>query len=103
MGQFRTVYASIGNPADVLGQDAWTVFHRKFVVLIRHHAMAVHAEWVSPFGAPVQSACVRFEIADDDVKLLQHDLTALAGEYGQDHIVWDHANKTKHLAGGGGA
>jgi hypothetical protein len=96
MGQFRTVYASIDNTADALGQDAWTVYHRKFVALVRHHAMDIHAELVSPFGARIQRAAVRFEIADGDVKLLQHDLVTLAGEYGRDGIDWDHA-KPKRL------
>lgn len=96
MGQFRTVYASIGNPDDRLPQDRWTVLHRKFTALIRRDAITVHGEWISPFGAPVQSACIGFDIGDHDVAELKHDLTSLAGEYQQNHIVWADA-KSKLL------
>lgn len=96
MGEFRTVYASIGNDDDRLPQDRWTTLHRKFVALIRAQAMTVHGEWISPFGAAVQSACVGFDIGHDDVGELKHDLTSLAGEYDHPHVVWADA-KPKHL------
>ncbi len=100
MGHVRTVHASIGNPDDHLPQDRWADYHRKFVVLIRRAAMIVHAEWVSPSNARVQSACVAFEIGEGDVAELKHDLRSLAGEYGHGTdgwtITWADA-KTKHL------
>ena len=88
MGEFRTVDVSIVNLDDHLTQDRWAGYHRKLVALVRRAAMLVHHEWVSPASARVQSACVRFEISEDDVGELKHDLTSLAGEYGDGAADW---------------
>ena len=100
MGQFRTVYASIGNVGDHLAQDRWADYHRKFVVLSRRIAMPDRTELINPFGAQMQTACVRFEIGEDDVLELKHDLRSLAAEYGRGvegwGVRWDDA-KPKFL------
>lgn len=96
MSDTHTIYAAIHNHNDGLPQARWTVYHRKFVSLIRHHALEVYAEWVTPFGAPHQSACVNFEAGPDAAGVLRHDLASLAGEYQQDSITWAHA-KTRLL------
>ena len=88
MGEFRTVDAFIVNADDHLSQDRWAVYHRKLVALVSRAAMGIHFEWVSSSNARVQSACVRFEISDDDVGELKHDLTSLAGEYGDGADSW---------------
>lgn len=92
MAGTRTVYASIGNPDDKLGQARWASFHDKFTAAVRGLALQVYGDWTSASTDPWQNACVAFEIGYETSERLQRDLAELAAEYGQDSIAWAEAD-----------
>lgn len=91
MADTRTVYASIGNSDDKLGQARWSEFHSKFTAAVRSHALQIYGDWTSPSADPWQNACIAFEIGQETSERLRRDLAALAAEYGQDSIAWAEA------------
>lgn len=87
-----TVYVSIGNSDDKLGQGQWHRFHRRFLDMIRNYADVVHGNWVSPSTEPWQNACVCFEIGADLAEQLKRELRQLASDADQDSIAWAESN-----------
>lgn len=98
-----TVYATIGNSDDKLGQARWAEFAREFVETIRIQADEIHGVWWSGPDQPWQNCCVGFSIKDETVmnpegpaadrgksrlRLLQESLTKLRELYGQEAVAW---------------
>nr|WP_221374389.1 hypothetical protein [Actinoplanes polyasparticus] len=100
-----TVYVTIGNSDDKLGQADWATFRSATDDLIRRAAHEVHGAWVSPSADPWQNACWCFEITDDPdadyckTRWLRGRLENLAGAYGQDSIAWARASNVEFLSG----
>lgn len=99
----RTVYATIGNSDDKLGQAQWAQFAAEFVETIRIQADEIHGVWWSAPDTPWQNCCVGFSIEDETVpnidgpaedrgksrmRLLQESLTKLREFYGQEAVAW---------------
>lgn len=99
-----TVYATIGNSDDKLGQARWSNFAAEFVETIRIQADEIHGVWWSEPSSPWQNCCVGFAIKDEVVPgdpdtlpadrgksrlaLLQESLTKLREFYGQEAVAW---------------
>lgn len=83
-----TIYASIGNSDDKLGQAEWSRYAKEFVRTIGRHAVRVHGEWYSESASPYQRACMAFGIGADGEVALRRTLTALRAEFRQDSIAW---------------
>lgn len=97
-----TVYVSIGNSDDKLGQADWATFHSAVNGVIRRAAHRVHGAWVSPSTDPWQNACWCIEIDEAPgvfgTQWLRNQLANLAGAYGQDSIAWAETPKTEFLS-----
>lgn len=83
-----TVYATIGNSDDKLGQARWSVFAREFIETINIHASQIHGVWWSAPNEPWQNCCVGFAIAESDLNALQAALITLRKAFDQEAIAW---------------
>lgn len=105
-----TVYATIGNSDDKLGQALWHRFTSEFIETIRIQSDEIHGVWWSAPDTPWQNCCVGFSIRDrmtpDDesgeaavsereedraevrLKILRESLTKLREFYGQEAVAW---------------
>lgn len=99
-----TVYATIGNSDDKLGQAQWSRFAAEFIETIRIQADEIHGVWWSAPDTPWQNCCVGFSIKDETlppenaptahelghnrIELLQESLTKLREFYGQEAVAW---------------
>lgn len=83
-----TVYVSIGNSDDKLGQAEWSRFWVETDSLIQVKAERVHGQWLSSPTAPFQNACWCFAVALTNVRALRLGLTRLAIRYRQNSIAW---------------
>jgi hypothetical protein len=83
-----TIYATIGNSDDRLGQARWSEFAAKFISVITDQADQVHGVWWSEPGAPWQNCCVGFAIAESGAGALRLSLSILRESYGQDAVAW---------------
>lgn len=99
-----TVYITIGNSDDKLGQAEWASFYAAVDGVIRRVAHRVHGAWVSPSTDPWQNACWCAEVprgpfggVDDAPKWLRGQLANLASAYGQDSIAWAEAPAVEFL------
>lgn len=92
-----TVYCSVGNSDDKLGQAVWSEFHARFAAQIRFYATAIHGAWLSPGDAAWQNACMCFEVDDTDAAKLKHGLADLALEFDQDSIAWAETPETEFI------
>lgn len=98
-----TVYATIGNSDDKLGQAQWSRFAAEFIEVIRIQADQIHGVWWAGPDTPYQNCCVGFSIkdevrpdektADEDrgktrLTILKESLTKLREFYGQEAVAW---------------
>lgn len=99
-----TVYATIGNSDDKLGQAQWSRFAAEFIETIRIQADQIHGVWWAGPDTPYQNCCVGFSIKDEVIpaadgvpaedrgksrlRLLQESLTKLRELYGQEAVAW---------------
>ena len=83
-----TVYATIGNSDDKLGQAQWATFANEFVTTIRVHSREVHGVWWSEPGSAWQNCCVGFAIAEESIAALQAALAKMREFFGQDAVTW---------------
>lgn len=84
----RTVYATIGNSDDKLGQAQWFRFTGEFVETIKIHAKEIHGVWWSAPDTPWQNCCVGFAIEEDGIDAARAALTKLREFYGQEAVAW---------------
>lgn len=84
----RTIYVSIGNSDDKLGQAQWAEFARLVFGAVRRVARQVFGEWYSAPNAAYQNACIAFSLHASEVLGLQADLTMLRSQHEQDALAW---------------
>lgn len=83
-----SIYISIGNSDDKLGQALWSAFHHRTNLLVREFSTTVHGHWLSEPSAPWQNACWCVEVREDHQPELRDALRLIAGLYGQESIAW---------------
>ena len=83
-----TVYVSVGNSDDKLGQAQWSTFCQVVDNRVRRYAEAVHGYWHSLSNAPWQNACWCFEVRQSEAKKLKGRLQDACTDFGQDSIAW---------------
>lgn len=92
-----TVYASIGNSDDKLGQVDWAAFLRSFRTTVRMFATRVHGDWTSEPSQPWQNACMAFEVPEDDLPHLKQRLAQVRSIYQQDSVAFAVVSKTEFV------
>jgi hypothetical protein len=97
MNRLVTVYVSIGNSDDKLRQALWSEFRTQTRGLVRHRALEVFGDWVSPSADPWQNACIAFTIDADEIPILKGELRNLAAGFGQDSIAWAEVPVTEFI------
>ena len=93
----KTVYISIGNSDDKLGQAQWVNYIVDMNTAIFHWQTKRHGYWHSPFSSQWQNACWCVEISERDEPALVLKLREIAGRFGQDSIAWAEVKDTKFL------
>lgn len=101
-----TVYISIGNSDDKLGQERWA----RFVADVDAHTTSleddreavIHGRWLSAPDSPYQNACWCLQIHEDPhtgsrAGWLREVLASLAYTYEQDSIAWSEVKSTELL------
>jgi hypothetical protein len=83
-----TVYVSIGNSDDKLGQAEWAAFAATVRGAVHDWAAEIHGEWVSLPWSSYQNACWCIEVAGHSVDPLKRTLSAHAKKYRQNSIAW---------------
>lgn len=83
-----TVYISIGNSDDKLGQARWAAFYREVSLTIRDFAGHTYGQWVSEPASAWQNACWCIEITEENALTLRAYLCDIAKSYQQDGIAW---------------
>jgi hypothetical protein len=83
-----TIYATVGNSDDRLGQARWSSFTDVFVTTIRTCASEIYGVWWSLPDSPWQNCCVGFAIDDTAMTPLMEKLADLREHYEQDAIAW---------------
>lgn len=92
-----TVYASIGNSDDKLGQREWADFVREMTTLVGRYASEVYGWWFSTPDKPWQNAVCAFLLDTYQVERLRVELTALRVAYRQDSVAWAVAARTEFI------
>lgn len=104
-----TVYVSIGNSDNRLGQAEWSQFYRDVTRALYGVGVVVHGQWVSEPTSAWQNACwcIEFDPAQSIVMksgatttVLRHmrtELARIAARYRQDAIAWAEAAATIHI------
>lgn len=98
-------YISIGNSDDKLTQMNWGKYYRKVDLIIqwvRNIGGTIHGRWASQPTDYWQNACWCIEFPDTatmtaDIQALMHQLTKVAGDFGQDSIAWAVVDETYFL------
>lgn len=83
-----TVYVSIGNSDDKLGQQVWSNFAHQVHAEIAARATQIHGVWYSATDSPYQNMCIAFEIQPFKVNDLRTRLALAAKAFVQDSILW---------------
>lgn len=92
-----TVYVSIGNSDDKLGQGEWCEFISELNYAVSIHAREVYGQWFSVPDAPFQNMVTAFRLHVDEIGPLRAKLAALRGRYQQDSIAWAQAERTEFI------
>jgi hypothetical protein len=96
-----TVYLTIGNSDDKLGQAAWSAFCDDVTYLVNGNSHAgrgrVHAACFSSPAVPWQNAMWSVELDDDHAHALQAGLARLARRYRQEAIAWAQVDQVEMI------
>lgn len=92
-----TVYVSIGNSDNKLGQAEWSEYVADFRLAMERYADQILGEWYSLPDSAYQNACMAVEVLPDDVDALMERLTDVRETYGQASVAWAVAPKTEFI------
>jgi hypothetical protein len=92
-----TVYVSIGNSDDKLGQWGWSKFVRDFERAMRKAAKQIYGIWYSSPLSEYQNACIAAEIPEPNVDMLRGALTEMCHYFDQDSIAWAVVPETEFI------
>lgn len=92
-----TLYITIGNSDDKLGQNDWAVFISELNHLVDKFAHRVHGRWFSRPDDPWQNHCVCAEVPEDKIPVLQGGLAGLRVGMFQDSIAVAIVAETRFL------
>lgn len=90
-------YIAIGNSDDKLSQRQWAAFQIDVRFVIRDMDLDVHGSWHSYADSIYQNATFCVEFREDQLALLKHKLSLLAGEYQQNSIAFNIVQDTEFL------
>ena len=91
-GTMQTVFVTIGNTDDRLGQKAWSTFVNDVDEVVRMLAPRIHGRFYSDPKAPWQNACWSFDIRADEMDRARAYLANVAANHHQDSIAWSPAS-----------
>jgi len=83
-----TVYISIGNSDDKLGQREWCSFVARMDEAVAQEADHIHGRWFSLPDAPWQNACWCVEVSKGSGARLREAVASARGYYRQDSATW---------------
>lgn len=92
-----TVYVSIGNSDDKLGQAGWSQYVTEVNGLVRDHAEFIYGEWYSEPSSRYQNACIAAAVPDEIVGELRRALTSIRIAFQQDSVAWAEVPKTEFI------
>lgn len=92
-----TVYVSIGNSDDKLGQAEWARFVTDLNIVVSQHAREVYGLWYSTPYSQWQNMVTAFCLDITEVETVREKLAGLRLHYRQDSIAWVLVDRTEFL------
>ena len=87
----QTVFVTVGNTDDRLGQREWSAFVNDVDDIVRLLAPRIHGRFYSRPDAPWQNACWSFDIQVGEMDRARAYLSNVAAHHRQDSIAWSPA------------
>jgi hypothetical protein len=93
-----TVYVSIGNSDDKLGQREWSEYVGQVAAIVDRYATQLYGWWFSACDAPWQNAVAAFRLplgkAYTDIRT---ELNKVRADFRQDSVAWAETPRTEFL------